>query len=361
MTADASVATAMKDADDTVLRVSGATKRFGASVALGGVDLAVGHHEVLALLGASGCGKTTLLRGIAGLTPFESGDVLIRGRSVAALAPAARDIAMVFQDGALFPHLTVTENIAVGLRARDRDRAAIGEVARLLRIDALLERRPHELSGGQRQRVGIARALVRRPALMLMDEPFAALDADLRLELRRELRRLHEIGHLSETVFVTHDQTEALGIADRIAIMAAGVVLQQGTPAELLDRPATLAVARFLGVPRISVLPARRGVVLAVRPTDLSAGVAHSQHDVDAVLIAGASEPFAGGWLVAGRAAEDAALDVVVAWADRPGVGEEFPVSCSVSRVHAFDETTGNRLDLEPAAVRAVWSEAVTR
>ena len=181
----------------------------------------------------------------------------------------------------------------------------------MLRIGELLERRPHELSGGQRQRVGIARALVGAPSLLLMDEPFASLDADLRLELRRELRRLHQSGDLVETVFVTHDQTEALGIADRIAVMFAGRVMQIGTPSELLDRPANVTVARFLGVPRINLVEGG-ATIMGVRPSDLSAFASADR----TLLISGvvtAREPFAGGWLVTVRSGAHE-LEVVVAW-----------------------------------------------
>ena len=335
-----------------VLEVTGASKRFGSVAALGGVDLEVGPGEVVVLLGASGCGKTTLLRSIAGLARLDAGDVRIEGASVVRLAPSARDIAMVFQDAALFPHLTVERNIAAGLRP-GADRARIRVVADLLRIGGLLARRPHELSGGQRQRVGIARALVRQPRLLLMDEPFAALDADLRLELLRELRRLHERGELAETVFVTHDQTEALGVADRIAVMADGRILQQGTPRELLDRPAELAVARFLGVPRIVVLPELDGVVLAVRPTDLVVG------DAGAELRVVSAEPFAGGWLVSGIAGR-VELEAVVPWGASPVPGAVLRVAVAPESLHAFSENDGSRLDLDPRRLRELWDGVIT-
>lgn len=355
VTLSPSAASAGGDAPAPVLRVTGATKSFGAVTALGGVDLVVESGEILVLLGASGCGKTTLLRGIAGLTPFDSGEVLLRGRSIGGLAPESRDVAMVFQDGALFPHLTAERNIAVGLRPGGA-RARVRAVAELLRIDGMLDRRPSELSGGQRQRVGIARALVRQPGLMLMDEPFAALDADLRLELRRELRRLHESGELSETVFVTHDQTEALGIADRIAIMRDGSIVQQGTPGELLDRPAALSVARFLGVPRIAVLPELDGVVLAVRPTDLAVG---SGGTLQTSLTVTASEPFAGGWLVSGTAPSGAQLEVVTEWGLAPQSGDTLAIRGSAERLHAFDAATGSRLDLAPVRLIELWKALV--
>ena len=217
-----------------VLRVGGAARSFGIVRALDGVDVEVRPGEILTLLGPSGCGKTTLLRAIAGLDVLDGGTIELRGRDVTRVPPSERGTSMVFQDGGLFPHLRVRANIALGLgsgrRAPKQHAERIAAVAAMLRIGELLERRPHELSGGQRQRVGIARALVGAPSLLLMDEPFASLDADLRLELRRELRRLHQSGDLVETVFVTHDQTEALGIADRIAVMFAGRIVQIGSP-----------------------------------------------------------------------------------------------------------------------------------
>jgi multiple sugar transport system ATP-binding protein len=357
LTLSPSAALAGGDAPAPVLEVRGALKRFGAVTALGGVDLTVQTGEILVLLGASGCGKTTLLRGIAGLTPLDAGEVVLRGRSIGALAPESRDIAMVFQDGALFPHLSAERNIAVGLRP-GCDRGRVRAVAELLRIDGLLDRRPSELSGGQRQRVGIARALVRQPGLMLMDEPFAALDAHLRLELRRELRRLHESGELSETVFVTHDQTEALGIADRIAIMRDGTIVQQGTPSELLDHPAELSVARFLGVPRITVLPAWDGIVLAVRPTDLTVGTGAAER-LSASIRVSSSEPFAGGWLVSGTTVSGAQLEVVSEWSLAPAVGDTIQVHGDPGRVHAFDQPSGLRTVVTPARVREIWQTLV--
>lgn len=355
LTVSPSAAQAGGDAPAPVLRVTGATKTFGAVTALGGVDLVVERGEILVLLGASGCGKTTLLRGIAGLTPLDAGEVTLRGRSIGDLAPESRDIAMVFQDGALFPHLTAEKNIAVGLRPGG-DRSRVRAVAELLRIDGMLDRRPSELSGGQRQRVGIARALVRQPGLMLMDEPFAALDADLRLELRRELRRLHERGQLSETVFVTHDQTEALGIADRIAIMREGSIVQQGTPSELLDRPAELSVARFLGVPRIAVLPELDGMVLAVRPTDLAVGTGG---DLQTTLTITASEPFAGGWLVSGTVPSGSQLEVVADWGLAPAIGDQLSVHGPADRVHVFDSASGKRTELTPSRLGELWKALV--
>lgn len=340
----------------TVLAVDGVSKAFKGIQALDSVNLEVNTGEIVVLLGPSGCGKTTLLRAIAGLATIDSGSIVLDGSSIVDQAPESRDIAMVFQDAALFPHLSVGKNIRAGLRARHDDRL-IGETAELLRITPLLNRRPHELSGGQRQRVGIARALVRRPHLMLMDEPFAALDAELRLELRRELRSLHTSGDLAETIFVTHDQTEALGIADRIVVMSEGRVLQTGTPTELLDGPQTLDVAQFLGVPRISVLPVIDGVVLGIRPTDLAiADHAHESH-TGRLTITG-REPFAGGWLVTGRLPGGALIDVVTPWSFVGQAGDTIDIVPVWDRVHFFDAKTRQRISVSHHQAIEYWQGA---
>jgi len=240
------------------LRLTGLAKSFGAFHALQGVDLQVRKGEFCALLGPSGCGKSTLLRLIAGLEEPTSGRIEIAGRDVTMEEPSARQIAMVFQSYALYPHMTVAENIAFSLEAQGVPRATrmarAAEVARLLQLDTLLMRKPAELSGGQRQRVAIGRALVRDPQVFLFDEPLSNLDAQLRVQMRIELSNLHrELG--ATMVYVTHDQVEAMTMADRIVVMNRGEVQQIGAPMELYEDPANRFVAGFIGNPGINFLP----------------------------------------------------------------------------------------------------------
>jgi len=235
------------------------TKEFPGDVrALDALDLSIVDGEFFALLGPSGCGKTTLLRTIAGLESPTSGHVRIGQRDVTALPPGARDVAMVFQDYALFPHMTVVENIAYPLRIRREPRPArtarATSVGEQLGLHGLMARRPAELSGGQQQRVALARAVACKPSVFLFDEPLSNLDARLRLEARTFLKRLQrEVG--VTTVFVTHDQAEALALADRIAVMEAGQIRQLGTPREVFGRPANTFVANFIGSTPMNLLP----------------------------------------------------------------------------------------------------------
>jgi putrescine transport system ATP-binding protein len=245
------------------LQVAALTKRFGATRALDGLELAVRQGEFLALLGGSGSGKSTLLRLVAGFEAPDAGSIRIAGRDMAGLPPAARPCAMMFQSYALFPHLSVAENVGYGLR-----RAGVFSLARVEELLALVglagfgARRPAQLSGGQQQRVALARALARKPPLLLLDEPLAALDAGLRAQTGAELRRLQrETG--TSFVMVTHDQGEALALADRIAVLAGGRVAQIGPPEEVYRRPATRFVAEFLGAANILQRP---GASFALRP-----------------------------------------------------------------------------------------------
>ena len=238
--------------------VNGLSKSFGTTTALYPTDLTIEDGEFVVIIGPSGCGKSTLLRLLAGLETPTSGQVLIGGRDVTALEPAARDIAMVFQSYALYPHLTVFENIAFPLRMAKRGKAEIdakvAEVAALLELDALLDRRPQALSGGQRQRVSIGRAIVREPAVLLLDEPLSNLDAALRVKMRHEFARLHQ--RLGTTmVYVTHDQIEAMTLANRIVVMSHGQVEQVGAPLDLYRTPATIRVAEAIGSPAMNLLP----------------------------------------------------------------------------------------------------------
>jgi multiple sugar transport system ATP-binding protein len=234
-------------------------KYFGAAYVIRKLNLTIRHKEFVVLLGPSGCGKTTTLRAIAGLEEIDTGDILIDGEPVQHLEAGDRDIAFVFQLFALYPHLTAYENIAFPLRATRESRASVDakvrQVARSLQIEHLLNKRPAALAGGDMQRVAIGRALVRRPKAMLMDEPIGALDAKLREEMRTELKRLH-LENGSTTVYVTHDQVEAMSLADRIAIMNEGVLQQVGTPDDVYHHPANLFVAQFVGSPVMNIAPA---------------------------------------------------------------------------------------------------------
>lgn len=240
--------------------IKGVAKHFGAFTALHSVDLTIADQEFMVLLGASGCGKTTLLRIIAGLETPSEGEVWIGGRRVDHLPPRERGIAMVFQNYAVFPHLTVFENIAFGLRmaklAQAEVERRVKRTAELMHIEQLLKRYSGELSGGQRQRVAVARALAMEPDVILMDEPLSNLDALLRLEMRAELK-----GVLAEskttTIYVTHDQVEAMSLADRISVMNGGYIVQADRPTEVYRNPAARFVGSFIGNPPMNFLPAR--------------------------------------------------------------------------------------------------------
>jgi len=243
--------------------LQGVVKSYdGKTRVIHGIDLDIRHGEFVVFVGPSGCGKSTLLRMIAGLEPISGGEVRIDGQVVNELPPRSRDIAMVFQDYALYPHKTLFENMAFGLRLRktpeDEIQRRVMDAARLLKIDHMLERRPAALSGGQRQRVAIGRAIVRQPKVFLFDEPLSNLDAQLRNEMRSEIKRLHQ--RLGATiVYVTHDQVEAMTLADRIAVLSAGRKMQYDTPDAIYNRPAAIFVAGFTGAPPMNLVDCTRG------------------------------------------------------------------------------------------------------
>jgi multiple sugar transport system ATP-binding protein len=243
------------------LALKGISKRFGSTVVLDKVSLQIGANEFLVVLGPSGCGKSTLLRAIAGLESIDSGAIEIDGNRVDHLPPGKRGVAMVFQSYALYPHMTVRENISFGLInigvARPEIERRIAEVARILEMQLLLDRLPAELSGGQRQRVAIGRAIVKEPKVFMFDEPLSNLDAALRSRTRQEIANLHRRIRKT-TVFVTHDQTEAMTLADRIVVMNRQRIEQVGTPSEIYGNPATLFVATFVGSPAMNVFPVAR-------------------------------------------------------------------------------------------------------
>ena len=240
--------------------LSGIKKNYGGVEIIKGVDIDIADGEFTVFVGPSGCGKSTLLRMIAGLEDISGGTLTIGDRVVNDLPPKDRSIAMVFQSYAIFPHMTVRENLAFGLTIANAPKAEkdakVAEAARILQMEHLLDRRPSQLSGGQRQRVAIGRAIVRKPGVFLFDEPLSNLDAALRVDMRMELSKLHaDLG--ATMIYVTHDQVEAMTLADRIVVLNAGVVQQVGSPLDLYHRPANLFVAGFIGSPKMNLLKAR--------------------------------------------------------------------------------------------------------
>jgi len=242
------------------VRLEGVDKHYGSQKVLHGVSLDITDGDFVVFVGPSGCGKSTLLRAIAGLEPISGGRIEIGGHDVTGVAPSDRGVAMVFQSYALYPHMSVRENMEFGMKVNGVDRASrdrrVAEAARILQLDALLDRKPAQLSGGQRQRVAIGRAIVKEPRVFLFDEPLSNLDAKLRIQMRVELEALH--GKLGATmIYVTHDQVEAMTMADTIVVLNAGRVEQVGPPLELYHRPRTQFVADFIGAPSMNFLPVR--------------------------------------------------------------------------------------------------------
>jgi lactose/L-arabinose transport system ATP-binding protein len=248
------------------LELKGVSKSFGSVEVVREINLSVGDGEFVVVVGPSGCGKSTLLRMIAGLEKTTSGEIRIGARSVTDLDPSKRGVAMVFQSYALYPHMSVEENIGFGLRMNGMKksdvRGKVTEAASILHLEGLLKRKPRELSGGQRQRVAIGRAIVRKPDVFLFDEPLSNLDAELRVQMRLEITKLHQAMGAT-MIYVTHDQTEAMTLADKIVVLRSGRVEQIGTPLEVYDDPHNAFVAGFIGSPKINFLPA-----VAVGPRD---------------------------------------------------------------------------------------------
>jgi multiple sugar transport system ATP-binding protein len=366
----------------SALSIRDVYKRFGSSEVLKGISLEMGSGDFTVLVGPSGCGKSTLLNIIAGLERQSSGSIEIGGRAVDDIAPKDRDIAMVFQSYALYPSMTVRQNITFGMECRNVPRAqreeAVSRVAGLLQIEALLNRKPAQLSGGQRQRVAMGRALVRNPLLFLFDEPLSNLDAQLRAEMRMEIKQLHQrLG--STIVYVTHDQIEAMTLATRIAVMRQGVVQQFADPDTVYNRPANLFVARFMGAPPMNTLPARleaspggtvavighggaeirlpvpaeakgwagREVVLGIRPECITEPTRHFGHAPDTVLTISASvemiEPTGAETIVVLRLGNERALGRVSA-DHRPRLNEMARFAIDARKINLFDPSTGDRI-----------------
>ncbi len=338
------------------LQIEDLTVSYGRFVALEAFSLEADEGDRVVVLGPSGSGKTTLLMGICGLVPLRSGRVSVRGRRIDGLPPGARGVAMVFQDGALFPHLTARQNIELPLRAarlpRGEREARVARISRLLCIEALLDRRPQAMSGGERQRVALARALVRQPDLFLFDEPFGSLDPPMRHALAQEVLDIHRTVGVP-FLHVTHDQMEALSLATRVVVIKDGRVRQIGTPAEVYDAPADLFVAGFVGSPRMNLLPLAElppelrnelprlpalpahDVVVGFRPEDvhLKPGggarlVSRQVHGPDQVLTF-----------------ELAPCRVVARMKrEKPLEGEGFRLVVPHGKVHFFDAATGRRI-----------------
>ncbi len=338
-------------------------KSYGGNVdAIKGVSLDIADGELIVLVGPSGCGKSTLLRMIAGLEAITSGEINIGSRIVNRLEPSERDIAMVFQNYALYPHMTVRQNLAYGLKNRNVPAAEIDQriqsAARSLEIEPLLERKPRQLSGGQRQRVAMGRAIVREPAAFLFDEPLSNLDAKLRVQMRVEIKRLQR-SLATTSVYVTHDQMEAMTLADRLVVLNGGRIEQVGTPIELYERPATTFVATFIGSPSMNLLkPTENSTIVlspdsrlgtadmtvGVRPEDLHLAGGASDAAFSAKVRIQAVELVGAESYVYGTLADGQTVVFRVSGRSRLAMDTECLVTASAESLHFFDGH-GNRLD----------------
>jgi len=339
------------------IQLRGLVKRYGqgahAVPVLHGIDASVHDGEFVVIVGPSGCGKSTLLRMVAGLEEITEGEVQIGERVVNELEPAERDIAMVFQNYALYPHMTVFDNMAYGLKIarvpRDEIRARVDKAAAILELGGLLHRKPRELSGGQRQRVAMGRAIVRQPQVFLFDEPLSNLDAKLRAQTRLEIQTLHrELGITS--LFVTHDQVEAMTLAQRMLVMNGGRMEQFGTPQEVYEQPASTFVASFIGSPPMNLLQLARGVpqgrILGVRPEHLRLS---AQIDGNGwVARVNAQEMLGAERLLYLRLGDESVIVRLDEATPVPPIGSEVQVTPRADRLHWFDAATGLRGE-EPA------------
>jgi sn-glycerol 3-phosphate transport system ATP-binding protein len=341
------------------ISLRGVRKTYGKTEVIHGVDIDITDGELIVIVGPSGCGKSTLLRMVAGLETITAGEIAIGGRVVNGLEPRERDIAMVFQNYALYPHMSVFDNMAYGLKIARVPKPEIAErvlaAARMLELEPFLKRRPRELSGGQRQRVAMGRAIVRKPAAFLFDEPLSNLDAKLRVQMRLEIKTLqHELGVTS--LYVTHDQVEAMTLADRMIVMNAGVTEQVGAPLEVYQTPATTFVAGFIGSPPMNFLPATvfdgagfaaafggrehhaadlAGITIGVRPEHLSLE-APGEGRVNGIV--GPCEALGAEVLAHLRLADGTAVVARLdAGAAVPPPGAEVSIACPDHCLHVFD------------------------
>ena len=325
-------------------------KRYGKGKAelqvIHGVNAEITDGEFVVIVGPSGCGKSTLLRMVAGLEQISDGTISIGNRVVNQLEPAERDIAMVFQNYALYPHMSVYDNMAYGLKIakvpKDEINARVNKAAKILELGHLLERKPRQLSGGQRQRVAMGRAIVRQPQVFLFDEPLSNLDAKLRAQTRLEIQKLHRELVIT-SLFVTHDQVEAMTLAQRMIVMNAGRMEQFGTPEEVYARPATTFVASFIGSPPMNLLKSAPGApagrIFGIRPEHLQIGHGDWQLTVDTVEMLGAER------LVYGHVGTDAVIVRTHEGQAPPAIGATVAVHADPQRVHWFEESSGHRID----------------
>ncbi|MDO9526311.1 MAG: sn-glycerol-3-phosphate ABC transporter ATP-binding protein UgpC [Gemmobacter sp.] len=341
-------------------------KSYGATPVIHGVTIDIPDGEFVALVGPSGCGKSTLLRMIAGLEDISGGEIAIGDRVVNDVAPKDRDIAMVFQNYALYPHMDVRQNMGFALRQRGTPRAEIdrrvADAARILGLEPYLDRKPRALSGGQRQRVAMGRAIVRNPTVFLFDEPLSNLDAKLRVQMRSELKELHQRLGVT-TVYVTHDQIEAMTLADRVVVMNGGRIEQMGPPLDLYDRPASLFVAAFIGSPPMNFLqgevagadglrlddgavlplsarlPGAGRVTLGIRPEHLMLA------DTGWPLVVSVVEPTGSETQITGRVAGHT-LRILVRGRTDARPGDTLSVAAKPADLHVFDHGTGQRRDI---------------
>jgi sn-glycerol 3-phosphate transport system ATP-binding protein len=337
--------------------LSNVIKRYGAGKSavqvLHGVSADIADHEFIVIVGPSGCGKSTLLRMVAGLEEITEGQIAIGGRVVNDLEPSERDIAMVFQNYALYPHMSVFDNMAYGLKIarvpKEEIKARVDKAAQILELGPLLARKPRELSGGQRQRVAMGRAIVRQPQVFLFDEPLSNLDAKLRVQTRLEIQKLHrELGITS--LFVTHDQVEAMTLAQRMMVMNAGRMEQFGTPEEVYNRPATTFVASFMGSPPMNLLRqapnadfgGRPDAIMGIRPEHLQVSISNSGGwavQVDSIEMLGAER-----LLYCRLGAEFVIVRTDESLSSAPEIGATIYVTPRADRMHWFDAGTGKRL-----------------